>query len=118
MAWSLPTAACFNKEIEMKKIHHMVVLKFKPGTSTETVTQLYGALSELQRLIPGIEAFAGGPYSSPEGLNQEFTHGFLFTFSSAMDRDRYLTHPDHERVKDQFMPSVENVIAFDFEFST
>ena len=29
--------------------------------------------------------------------------------------DHYLSHPDHEQVKAEFLPFVANVIAFDFE---
>ena len=99
----------------MKKVHHLVVLKFKPGTSHTAIADLFAALARLTRVIPGILHYAGGPYASPEGLNQGFTHGFLMTFAGAAARDAYLTHPEHERVKRDFLPSVENVVAFDFE---
>src|ERR1700687_1560123 len=99
----------------MKKVHHLVVVKFKPGTSEATIGRLFAALARLKQVIPGIEHFAGGPYSSPEGLNQGFTHGFLITFGSVEARNTYLTHPEHEQVKRDFLPGIENVIAFDFE---
>ena len=99
----------------MKKVHHLVLLKFKPDTTPATVAALFEALGRLRTVIPGIEAFRGGPYASPEGLNQGFTHGFAMTFSSVAARDAYLAHPEHERVKEQFLPGVADVIAFDFE---
>jgi hypothetical protein len=99
----------------MKRVHHLVVVKFKPDTSATTVSRLFAALARLKQVIPGIAHYAGGPYASPEGLNQGFTHGFLMTFTNAAARDTYLTHPDHEQVKRDFLPSIENVIAFDFE---
>ena len=99
----------------MRKVHHLVLLKFRPGTPERTVAELFRALADLRQSIPGIERFGGGPYSSPEGLNQGFTHGFVMTFASPAARDGYLTHPDHEQVKLRFLPAVENVIAFDFE---
>jgi hypothetical protein len=99
----------------MKKVHHLVVVKFKSSTSETTVGKLFAALARLKNVIPGIVHFAGGPYSSPEGLNQGFTHGFLITFGSVDARNTYLTHPEHEQVKREFLPGIENVIAFDFE---
>jgi hypothetical protein len=96
-------------------IHHLVVVKFQPNTPPATVTGLFAALARLPSVIPGILHYAGGPYSSPEGLNQGFTHGFLMSFVSAAARDTYLTHPEHEQLKRDFLPSVENVVAFDFE---
>jgi hypothetical protein len=37
------------------------------------------------------------------------------TFTDPAARDRYLTHPDHEAVKERFLPFVASVVAFDFE---
>ena len=90
----------------MKKVHHLVLLKFKPDTPATTIAELFEALARLQTVIPGIAHFCGGAYSSPEGLNQGFTHGFTMTFTGAEARNRYLSHAEHERVKEQFLPGV------------
>jgi hypothetical protein len=92
----------------------MVVVKFKPGTDPEVAERLFTALARLQRTLPGLEYVRGGSYASPEGLNQGFTHGFLVTFRDADARDHYLTHPDHEALKADVLPFVEQVVAFDF----
>jgi len=97
------------------KVHHLVLLKFKPETTPASIAALFQALARLQTVIPGIEGFRGGAYASPEGLNQGFTHGFVMTFTSAAARNAYLAHAEHERVKEQFLPGVADVIAFDFE---
>jgi hypothetical protein len=99
----------------VRKVYHLVLLKFRPETTERTVAELFQALADLRQVIPGIEEFKGGPYSSPEGLNQGFTHGFVMAFSGAGARDAYLGHPEHEWVKQRFLPGVESVIAFDFE---
>ena len=98
----------------MAHVQHMVLLKMKPGRDERT-HELFAALAALRATIPGILHFSGGPYASPEGLNQGYTHGFLITFADAAARDHYLTHPDHEEVKQTFLPHVESVIAFDYE---
>src|SRR5688500_6575708 len=98
----------------MSTMHHMVILRFKPGKE-DSAAKLFAALAELKNRLPGTLHFAGGPYSSQEGLNQGFTHGFLMTFKDAASRDHYLDHPDHEKVKNQFLPSIDGIVAFDFE---
>jgi hypothetical protein len=111
----MPGTPAPRKEAPVPRVHHLVVLKFRPETTAKTVAELFRALADLRKVIPGIEHFCGGPYSSPEGLNQGFTHGFVITFTSPAARDAYLTHPEHEAVKHRFLPGVEQVIAFDFE---
>ena len=73
------------------------------------------ALERLQKSIPGILDYCDGINSSPEGLEQGFTHGFIMTFKDAAARDAYLPHPEHERVKAGILPHVESAIIFDFE---
>ena len=99
----------------MPQIQHLVLLKFKPEVVPEKIAELLKQLSELQQLIPGITYYAGGSYSSSEGLNQDYTHGFVMTFESADARDAYLPHPEHERVKAALLLCLDGVIAFDFE---
>ncbi len=99
----------------MPQIQHMVLFKIKPEVTPEKITELFRLLADLQQLIPGITYFAGGPYSSPEGLNQGYTHGFIMTFESVNARDIYLPHPEHERVKAALLACIDSAIAFDFE---
>ncbi len=99
----------------MRKVHHMVLLSFRPGTAPGVIDGLFAALARLRERLPGVEHFSGGPYASPEGLNQGYTHGFLMTFTGAAARDAYQSHPEHEQVKRDFLPAVAAVVAFDFE---
>ena len=96
-------------------IQHIVLLKFKPAVSEETIAGLFAQLAQLQPLIPGMTSFSGGPYTSDEGLNQGYTHGFIMTFIDAEARNHYLPHPEHQRVKTAILPAVEDVLAFDFQ---
>jgi hypothetical protein len=98
----------------MGKVQHVVLLKFKPKAD-DRAGPLFAALAALRERLPGFLHFSAGPYRSPEGLNRGLTHGCLMTFADAAARDHYLTHPDHEKVKAEFLPSVEDVIVFDFE---
>lgn len=103
----------------MPQIKHVVLLKFKSSTSPQKVRELFAALAGLKGKIPGLLDFSGGPYSSGEGLNKGFSHGFVMTFADAASRDAYLPHPEHEKVKQLIFPELEGgldgVVAFDWE---
>ena len=98
----------------MKKMYHVVLVKF-PAHKAHRMADLAANLEALRRALPGFLSCTGGPYSSPEGLNQGYTHGFVMTFADTAARDNYLTHPDHEKLKQAFLPDLEGVVAFDFE---
>ena len=99
----------------MAKVKHVALIKFKEGTSQEQIDKVFEQLLDLSETISGIEDYVSGMNSSPEGLNQGFTHGFVMTFTDATARDAYLNHPEHERVKVEVLPLVESVLIFDFE---
>jgi hypothetical protein len=94
-------------------IYHIVLLSFKPGNEGQW-QPLVRALEALRLHIPGMTGLRGGPYESPEGFNQGYTHGLLITFKDAASRNHYLDHPQHEKVKADFLPLVDKVVAFDF----
>ena len=100
-------------------ITHMVLLKVRKGVAEPAVREVFGALAALRGKIPGLQSFAGGPYSSGEGLNKGYTHGFCMTFTDAKARDVYLVHPEHEAVKKRVLAildgGLEAVVAFDYE---
>ena len=102
----------------MTPVQHVVLLKFKPDVSDEKAASLLADVLGLQQKIAGITECSGGVYSSPEGRNQGYTHGFVMTFESAAARDNYLPHPEHEVVKDELVANLESVIAFDYEISS
>lgn len=110
------TVATWSIKVEdgVKKICHIVLVKFR-ADKMHRMPELLAALEALQKLMPGLLSIQGGPYSSPEGLNQGYTHGLVVTFANAAARDHYLVHPDHEKLKQAFLPDLEAVVAFDFE---
>ncbi|MCY3001955.1 MAG: Dabb family protein [Planctomycetota bacterium] len=99
-------------------ITHVVLLKIRKDVSKDQVAKVFEALAGLQKKIPGILSFSGGAYTSPEGLNRGFTHGFVMTFKDAASRDVYLPHPDHEVVKAIVLKvldgGIDGVVAFDY----
>jgi hypothetical protein len=99
----------------MSKVKHIALIKFKEGTSDDQIKNAFDQLLDITETISGIEDYVSGPYASPEGLNQGYTHGFIMTFANAAARDSYLPHPEHERVKALIMPLIDSLVAFDFE---
>lgn len=77
-------------------LRHVVVFRFKPGTTPEQIRELTRAFAALRQQIPGIIGFEHGVNDSPEGANMGFTHVYLLTFASAAARDAYLPHPAHK----------------------
>jgi hypothetical protein len=100
-------------------IVHLVLLKIRPDVPAAEVARLFEAIGALREAIPGITDYAWGPYSSPEGLNRGFTHGFTMTFETTAARDDYLPHARHAAVKREVLAVLEGglagALAFDFE---
>jgi len=100
-------------------IYHMVLFKVRSDVSRAEIDTVFGELAGLRDKIPGILSYAGGPYSSDEGVNKGYDWGFCMTFESAAARDAYLPHPEHEIVKGHVLEilegGIEGVVAFDFE---
>jgi hypothetical protein len=99
----------------MSKVKHIVLLKFKDGTSEEQITKFFDDFLDLSETVPGIEDYVAGVNSSPEARNQGMTHGVIMTFADALARDAYVAHPDHERFKAMALAMVENILILDFE---
>jgi hypothetical protein len=78
-------------------VRHVVVFKYKPGTSEAQIRQVTEAFRGLRSRIPGIIGFEDGVNNSPEGKDLGFTHVYLMTFESAAARDAYLPHPEHAK---------------------
>ncbi len=100
-------------------IKHIVLLKFKKDSSQQKIDAVFKAIEDLRKTIPEIQSFACGAYNSPEGLNRDYSHGFIMEFRNAAERDKYLVHPEHVRVaSDIVMPAVtdgiNSALAFDF----
>jgi len=99
----------------MSKVKHIVLLKFKDGTTEEQIAKFFEDVLDLSESAPGIDDYVGGANCSKEGNTQGLTHGFIMTFSDVAARDAYIVHPEHERFKTMAMPAVESVLVLDFE---
>lgn len=100
-------------------IVHMVLFKVKRDVSRARLVRVMKLIGGLKRTIPGITSYRWGPYSSPEGLNRGYTHGFCTTFKDAKSRNVYLDHDAHQAVVVEVLKilqgGVKGALAFDFE---
>lgn len=96
-------------------VRHFGVFKFKDEVRDEHIVECFQTMKSMVGRIPGLLDMEYGPYKSGEGLNEDFTHGFIMTFDSPESRDVYLPHPVHEEVKEFVVPKLAKVIVFDFE---
>ena len=95
-------------------LRHIVLFKFKEGTTAAQIQDFEKAFAALENKIPEVRSFEWGLNNSPEGLEKRFTHCFLITFHSEKDRDVYLPHPDHQEFVALIGPSVEDVLVVDY----
>ncbi|MCJ7467504.1 MAG: Dabb family protein [Maribacter sp.] len=95
-------------------LRHVVLFKFKEGTSPEKVKEVEAAFSALPSKIPQIVSYEWGLNNSPEGLAKGFTHCFFLTFKSEADRAIYLPHPDHKAFGVLLSPILGDVLVIDY----
>ena len=74
---------------------HVVLFEFNDGTPESTLEAIEAAFRTLCAELPFVQGFEWGRNSSPENLNDGFTHCFIVTFANEKDRDTYLPHPAH-----------------------
>ncbi|WP_377047611.1 Dabb family protein [Roseibacillus persicicus] len=91
------------------------MFQFHEEVTEEQIEECFREMKSMIGTIPGLLEMEHGPYESDEGLNEEFTHGFIMTFDTPESRDLYLPHPEHERVKEIVVPRLKRVLVFDFE---
>lgn len=95
-------------------LRHVVLFKFKEGTTLADIKKVEDAFSALPSKIPQIMSYEWGLNNSPEGLEKGFTHCFFLTFNSVEDRAIYLPHPDHKAFGQVLSPFLDDVLVIDY----
>ena len=94
---------------------HVVLFQFNDGLSDDTVAGIETAFRTLCAELPFVTDFEWGRNSSPESLNEGFTHCFIVTFANAQGRDAYLPHPAHVAFCTQYLDyNLQKVCVVDF----
>lgn len=99
---------------EQKMLRHVVLFKFKDGSTPQQVKEVEDAFRALPSKIKEIKGFEWGTNNSPENLAQGFTHCFFLTFKSEADRAVYLPHPAHKAFGDVLKPHLDKVLVVDY----
>jgi len=99
---------------EGKVLRHVVLFKFKTGTTAEQVKQVEEAFRALPSKIDLIRGFEWGTNVSPENLSHGYTHCFFLTFASDKDRDAYLVDPAHQEFGKLLTPFLDQVTVVDY----
>ena len=99
----------------MAAIERIVLFKFKDGTPAARGHELISESGLLRQRIDGMEAFTTGRHDGPDGLSQDFTHGFVIRFRDDAAREAFNNHPDHKGVVDQLGSILDKVLAFDLK---
>ncbi|MFZ2147304.1 MAG: Dabb family protein [Sedimentisphaerales bacterium] len=95
-------------------LRHVVLFKFKDGTSTEQIREIENAFRALPGKVDAICDFEWGTDVSVENLQQGFTHCFMVTFRSEADRAKYLPHPAHKEFGEMLGPHLDKVLVVDY----
>jgi hypothetical protein len=95
---------------------HVVLFQFNDATPQARVAVIEGAFRDLCAGLPFVKDFEWGRNSSPEKLNDGFTHCFIITFADENGRDQYLPHPDHQAFCREYLdPNLKKVCVIDFQ---
>lgn len=97
-----------------KQLRHVVLFKFKEGTTPADIQKVEAAFSALPNKIPEIKGYEWGINNSPEGLEKGFTHCFFLTFDDEAGRAVYLPHPDHKAFGVVLTPYLDDVLVLDY----
>jgi len=108
------TGECATEGNQDRVLRHVVLFKFKDGTSSQEIREIENAFRALPGKVDAICDFEWGTDVSVENLQQGFTHCFLVTFRSEADRAEYLPHPAHKEFGEMLGPYLDKVLVVDY----
>jgi hypothetical protein len=97
-----------------KLLRHVVLFKFKDGTTPAQIDEVVDAFRALKGKIDVIQDFEYGTDVSVENKAQGFTHCFFATFRDEKGRDTYLPHPAHKAFGELVRPRLDKVLVVDY----
>lgn len=92
---------------------HMVVWKYRTGTTRAEREEHVARLRRLPMVISGIETFAVG--FDTLHLARSYNTGLVAVFHDRAALDRYTLHPDHIAVAEFGRAISEHIASVDFE---
>jgi len=98
-------------------IRHIVLTKFKPDVSEDTIAEIYGGLSALTETLPGAGGFTGGRSESPEQIERGYMHGFVIDFDDWSALQTYTDNTDHKalgaRLVENAVGGIDGILVLD-----
>ncbi|KZM51791.1 Dabb family protein [Labrenzia sp. OB1] len=102
-------------------IRHIVLIKFKPDVSEETIAALFGELRAIEKHVSGIVGIVSGRSESPEKIERGYMHGFVVDFENWEALERYQQHPDHKvlggRLVENAIGGLDGILVLDIPVS-
>ncbi len=95
-------------------LRHVVLFKFKDGTTPQQIDEVIDAFRALKGKIDVIQDFEFGTDVSTENKAAGFTHCFFVTFRDEKGRDAYLPHPAHKAFGTLVGPRLDKVLVVDY----
>lgn len=96
-------------------IRHILLIKFKDAAEASEIDEVRSLFEAMPDKVEGVVAVEWGLNDSPEGKNQGYTHCVLMTFADEQARQHYLPHPEHELLKDKFLPLLDDIVVIDYQ---
>lgn len=97
-------------------IRHVVLFKFKPGTSPEGIAEWAAGVDGMRGKIPGLLNMSHG--ADVLGAARSFDYAIVADFESLGAIGVYDTHPLHEPLKRFSLPNSETIHSVDFTIDT
>ncbi len=98
----------------VKVLRHVVLFAFKDSASPQQIAEIEAAFGALPARIEAIYDFEWRLDVSVENLSQGYSHCFVVTFLSVVDRDSYLPHPTHQEFVALLQPHLAKALVFDY----
>lgn len=95
-------------------LRHILLIDFQDGITNNQLNIIKQNFLTLPNKIKDITDVEWGYFSSPEQLNNDFQYCVLINFINENARNNYLTHPEHKKLQELFVPYLERIIVFDY----
>ena len=100
-------------------IRHIVLTKFKPETSEETISEIYRGLAEVSGKLEGVQNFTGGRSQSPEQIERGYMHGFVIDFDDWDALKQYADNEEHKALGGQLVANavggIDGILVLDLD---
>ena len=100
-------------------IRHIVLTKFKPDVSEETIRGIYDGLAAVTEALDGAANFTGGRSRSPEQIERGYMHGFVIDFDSWDALQTYTDNEEHKALGGQLVANavggIDGILVLDLD---